>query len=315
MAQSHAKRPPPAAHDYFSMADAAETGPSSSPCSAAHPLLLRPPLRTACTQNKFKNNDWSAIVTLFDELNKNLDKVRSSSCQLRPPACCARLRAARGCLLRPAAAGLGDLLPAAFGCAACCVARAVSLLLRDAAVGAGLTPAACHPHSLAPIATLSQPAGPEDGPRRAQVLRAHPGRARGLPHGVARQQGAEEEDVGDQLQGAQHDAPAPQEAQRAGACAAAGTYLPGCCAAAPAPTCCLGQTLRRLRLKTHCIPWNPNNNTQFADSLAKYREDPSAFGSEAEAAEEEEESSSSSESGSGEEDEGEERVDKRIGED
>jgi hypothetical protein len=27
-------------------------------------------------QNKFKNNDWSAIVTLFDELNKNVEKVR-----------------------------------------------------------------------------------------------------------------------------------------------------------------------------------------------------------------------------------------------
>jgi hypothetical protein len=51
---------------------------------------------------------------------------------------------------------------------------------------------------------------------------------------------------------------------------------------------------------------------QFADQLAKYREDPAAFGSDAE---EEEESSSSSESeeGSGAEDEGEERVDKRIG--
>ncbi|KIZ00748.1 Eukaryotic translation initiation factor 3 subunit C [Monoraphidium neglectum] len=59
----------------------------------------------------------------------------------------------------------------------------------------------------------------------------------------------------------------------------------------------------RQRLKKH--------NVAFADQLAKYREDPAAFGSDAE---EEEESSSSSESeeGSGAEDEGEERVDKRI---
>ena len=35
-------------------------------------------LRQSCDdiRTKFKNNDWSAIVTLFDELNKNLDKVQ-----------------------------------------------------------------------------------------------------------------------------------------------------------------------------------------------------------------------------------------------
>jgi translation initiation factor 3 subunit C len=34
-------------------------------------------LHASCEEirNKFKNNDWSAIVTLFDELNKNVDKV------------------------------------------------------------------------------------------------------------------------------------------------------------------------------------------------------------------------------------------------
>jgi len=61
----------------------------------------------------------------------------------------------------------------------------------------------------------------------------------------------------------------------------------------------------RQRLKKH--------NAQFAEQLAQYREDPAAFGSDADDAEEEEESSSSSEGGSGAEDEGEERVDKRLG--
>jgi hypothetical protein len=52
---------------------------------------------------------------------------------------------------------------------------------------------------------------------------------------------------------------------------------------------------------------------QYAEQLAKYREDPAAFGSDAEETEEEAESSSSSDAGSGGEDEGEEFVDKRLG--
>jgi hypothetical protein len=52
---------------------------------------------------------------------------------------------------------------------------------------------------------------------------------------------------------------------------------------------------------------------QYAEQLAKYREDPAAFGSDAEEEEEEQSSSSSEGEGSGAEDDGEERIDKRIG--
>jgi hypothetical protein len=69
----------------------------------------------------------------------------------------------------------------------------------------------------APLLPLPYQPGAQDHAGRAQGVHPDPRRAGGLPVGVARQQGAEEEDERDQQQGAQHDAPAPQEAQRAGA--------------------------------------------------------------------------------------------------
>jgi hypothetical protein len=61
------------------VASSADAARRCAPCASSPPSSPPPPPTHTQTQNKFKNNDWSAIVTLFDELNKNLDKVQKLS--------------------------------------------------------------------------------------------------------------------------------------------------------------------------------------------------------------------------------------------
>ena len=43
------------------------------------------PATFACRQNKIKINDWSAIQTLFDKLNKQLEKTQKVTMSLGVP--------------------------------------------------------------------------------------------------------------------------------------------------------------------------------------------------------------------------------------
>ena len=51
--------------------------------AAATPCTHLPPF--ACRQNKIKINDWSAIQTLFDKLNKQLEKTQKVTMSLGVP--------------------------------------------------------------------------------------------------------------------------------------------------------------------------------------------------------------------------------------